>query len=112
MPKRLINLQFPLGGLDRRYSYRGQPPFTTPDALNVRPKATQDRRTKGGSRPGTGKAYYTQLGSGNPIRMLADVTIVGTDGFTFWEDNFHGGSSLGTAWATASHLSAQPRILD
>ena len=70
MPGRgaLIRLQFPLGGLDKRFSYRDQPPFTTPDCLNVRPNGTIEGRARGGSRSGLVKAYPQQLGGGEPIR--------------------------------------------
>lgn len=85
-----VNLEFPLGGLHRRFAYQKQPPYTTPDALNVRPDGRQEGRARGGSRPGLGKAYDNQLGSGNPVRMLADLMTIKTDGLHFWEDNFRG----------------------
>ena len=37
---RLIGLQFPLAGMNKRLAYQSQPPYTTPDALNVRPIGT------------------------------------------------------------------------
>jgi len=46
------DLVFPLGGIDRKYAFQSQPPYTTPDAVNVRPETLPDRRCRGGSRPG------------------------------------------------------------
>lgn len=101
---RQYDLQFPLGGLNRRLSVQSQPPYTTADALNVRPVDTLRSRQRGGSRPGLLKTHYTQLGSGNPIRMLAGVTVVQDDGLTHWTDTFDG-PSLGDAWNVASWIS-------
>jgi len=108
--QRNIELQFPLRGRNLRFSYSGQPPFSTPDCLNVRPDSTLEGRAPGGSRPGQDKAFYTQLGSGNPVRMLGSVSYVASDGLTFWSDNFTG-TSLGTHWSAASWVSAAPALL-
>ena len=58
-------LQFPLGGLHRGAAYQKQPPFTTPDCLNVRPKDPFEGRARGGTRPGTVKWDPLQLGGYN-----------------------------------------------
>ena len=80
-----LELRFPVGGLNRRYAYRQQPPFTTPDALNVRPDGTIEGRERGGSRPGIGKAYAEQIGGDEyPIRMLNSVTVVSSTGTVEW----------------------------
>lgn len=42
------NLLFPLGGLNRKMAYQSQPPYTTMDALNVRPYRMESRRMSGG----------------------------------------------------------------
>lgn len=109
--KRLAHLQFPLGGLDRSRAYRKQPPFTTPDALNVRPFENLEGRGRGGSRPGLDKAFYEELGSGNPIRMLSAVSYLDSTGLTYWTDKFLG-LSLGAGWTTASWLSDAPSVLE
>ncbi len=62
------NLLFPLGGLDRKTAYQSQPPYTTMDALNVRPYRMESRRMSGGSRPGLAKWDETDLG--NKVNML------------------------------------------
>ena len=54
MPRRLLNLQFPAGGVNKRFAYSKQPPFTTPDARNVRPRSPIEERFTGGQRPGYG----------------------------------------------------------
>ncbi len=107
MRSRLISLAFPAAGLDRRWAYRAQPPFSSPDMLNVWPKDTLERRTRGGSRPGLRKWAYEQLGSGNPIRMLAGLHVVKSDGLTFWSDEF-GGTALGSVWSVASWIGTLP----
>jgi len=74
--KRVILLRWPMGGLVKRRGYQQQPPYSTPDALNVRPDGTIEGRERGGSRPGLAKAFSEQLGSGSPVRMLTDVSYV------------------------------------
>jgi len=47
-----MELQFPLAGLHRALSRQTQPPYTTPDCLNVIPDEQIEGRARGGSRPG------------------------------------------------------------
>lgn len=108
---KVIALHFPTLGLDRRFGFQSQPPYSTPSCLNVRPDSTQPQRERGGSRPGIGPAFRETLGSGNPVRMLSVLDVIDFNGFTFWQDTFEG-SSLGSAWATAAHLTAAPAVLD
>jgi hypothetical protein len=63
-------LHFPVKGLVRRYAYQSQPPYTTPDALNVRPYDVLDGRERGGTRPGLTKAYAAQPNGTNPFQSL------------------------------------------
>lgn len=115
---RTIELAFPLKGLSRRMAYQAQPPYSTPDALNVRPDSTPEMRATGGSRPCLGKAYGECLGNikgmygwpGEPIRLLASVTSLATDGFTHWSDEFEG-DALDTFWTTAGWIGKRPTIL-
>jgi hypothetical protein len=88
-----LDLQFPMGGLWKRSSLQNQPPYTTPDCLNVRPDCTFGRE-RGGSRPGLGKAFAAELGSGNPIRMAGDISYVSGDA---WVTRFFA-SSNGTLY--------------
>lgn len=53
MPReRTLEVQFPRGGVVRRFAYPEQPPFTTPDAKNVWPTQWVSGREQGGVRPG------------------------------------------------------------
>jgi hypothetical protein len=112
LKKRLLNLQFPHAGLDRGKAYQDQAPYSTPDCKNVQSEATIEGRLRGGSRPGLGKSFDTQLGdAGNrEIRMLAPVTVVRNDGFRWWSDWFEG-SSIGSSWSAASWVTNTPSIL-
>jgi hypothetical protein len=49
---RTISIHFPLGGLNRRYGFQSQPPYTTPLALNIFPTDPSTGRERGGVRPG------------------------------------------------------------
>ena len=75
--RRYADLRFPVLGLDRSLAYQRQPPYTTPDSLNVRTQATLEQRERGGSRPAVDIAVSTQMGTG-PIRMLEKVSLVET----------------------------------
>lgn len=65
---------------------------------------------RGGSRPGLLKTHYTQLGGGNPVRMLNAVTIANTNDLTFWVDNFDA-PAMSSVWTSASWLNGLPGIL-
>ncbi len=98
MAKRSLDLAFPVGGLDERLGYQQQRPFTTPDALNVRPEDVFERRERGGSRPGLIKAFSdddddTDDLNGAVPRMLGQVRTVATSA-RIWSDSFiHTGKS-------------------
>jgi len=47
-----MTLTWPAGGLNKALAYQQQPPYTTPDAQNVRTFETYERRARGGSRSG------------------------------------------------------------
>lgn len=107
--KSIADLQWPAAGVQKRSSHSAGPPYSSVDALNVRSRDAIQGRERGGSRPGQTKAYYAQLGSGNPVRLLTSVTVVEQDGYTFLLDDFKG-SSLGSAWTAASWLSGAPSV--
>lgn len=107
---RPINLHFPLGGMNRKFAYRQQPPYTSPICANVRGTDPVEGRERGGSRPGVGKAFYEQLGSGNPIRLLDQVSVLETNGLKVWTDTFDG-TALSGVWSTASWVGTAPSIL-
>ncbi len=112
MPKRRgLNIQFPLGGLNRRGPYRQQSPYTTPDALNVRPFATLEGRERGGSRPGLYVSHEDRIETG-PVRMLESMDIVSSATTLIdWTDLFDG-TTLLDAWGTAIWNSNTPKVLD
>jgi len=68
---------FPSGGVARRLAYQQQQPYTCQDAANVWPFDPLEGRERGGSRPGTSKAFATDLGG--PIQGLGSVTIVNSN---------------------------------
>ena len=103
-----IPLTFPLGGLSKASAYSRQPPGTSPDLRDVRGFGSEEDRARGGQRPGLAKTYPEQLGSGNPVRFMGQVTRVettgsGTDVYVD-EDDFEGvgGPTLGPGWSAAS----------
>ncbi len=91
IPKRW---RFPAGGLFRAFGYQGQPPFTTPECLNVRP-FDRAGRIRGGPRPGMERRYVlgnttAPLGEvGNrKVRFVDTMGIARNDGFSHWLDDF------------------------
>lgn len=109
MPKRRqMNLQYPLGGLNRHGAHRQTPPYTTRDALNVRPTSTLQGRERGGSRPGLNQSHFDNLGG--EVRMLAPMVLALGDGFTSWSDTFNG-LSMAAAWTQAAWSDNLPSIL-
>jgi len=109
--KKTLNLTFPVGGLSRVLAHRQQPPYTTPDALNVRPGCVFQKRKRPGSRPGLGKFCYNELGSGNPIRLINEVKVVKSDGATYTADFFEQTELGSSLWSTASWIGTSPGIL-
>jgi len=108
--KVLRELRFPMGGLNRRFAYRLQPPYTTAEAVNVRPDGVPDGRERGGSRPGLCQAYYNDLE--DPIRMLAKVTHIEEEDndLAVWVDGFTG-PTLNPTWEAAG-WSGAPSLPD
>lgn len=60
---RTLNLVAPVGGVNRRFAYQSQPPFTTPDCDNVRGDGSLEGRMRIGSRPGLIRAFGEHIGS-------------------------------------------------
>ena len=76
MKKSWLDLIWPAAGINRAMPYQRQPPYTTPDAQNVRTESTSELRERGGSRPGLGPAIRTVLPA--PIRLLTKVSVLKT----------------------------------
>ncbi len=109
MPRRRqMNIQFPLGGLNRHGAHRQQPPYTSRDLLNVRSVATIQGRERGGSRPGLVESHFDNLGA--EVRLLSPMILALGNGFTAWSDTFSG-AALAAAWTQASWSDAVPVIL-
>lgn len=106
--RRRLNVLFPLLGLDRRASYRQQKPYSTPDAINIRPHGPVKGRERGGSRPGLVLSHIDDLGSN--VRLLSPMILNLGDGFTTFSDTFSG-PSLATVWTQASWADNVPNIL-
>ena len=109
MKPKILNLRFPLGGLNRRAGFQSQAQYTTTDALNVRPDSVQGMQERGGCRPGIGPSHRGTLGG--RVRMLACLDVIETTGLTYWQDTFDG-DALGSDWATASWLTRSPLVED
>jgi len=109
--KKVLDIRWPTMGLVKKFAYRSQPPYASPDCLNVRSSETIEGRERGGSRPGLIKSHDTQLGSGNPIRLLEQCTVVREDSVSYWEDGFQG-STLGSIWTAATWIGTAPGVSD
>lgn len=72
--QRQIEIQPPLAGLQENYAYEVNPPFSSPQLLNVRPYDCNDVRARIGQRPGLVKAYSTQVGGAHPVLLMASIT--------------------------------------
>lgn len=103
-----LNVTFPLAGLDRGVAYRQQPPYSTPDCLNVRPRATIEGRARGGSRPGLIQSHITDLGG--EVQFLYPMQLALGNGFTNFSDTFSG-LSMSDAWSQADWSDNLPSIL-
>ena len=100
--KRLLNVVFPPGGMDRKSSYRQSQPYTTFDCNNVWLDEVIEGRERGGSRPGLIRSYGTNLVES--VRMMEVMTL--NLGQLTWQDTFAGGvqSPLWSAGGWSSGL--------
>jgi len=101
-------LQFPLGGLHRGGGYQSQPPYTTPDALNMRPIETIEGRARGGVRPGLMKPHRGHA-SATAMRLMAEVNYLRDDDFDLYEDDF-AGRDLSGEWAIPTWMGSFPTL--
>lgn len=104
-----VDLQFPVLGLNTRYGFQSQPPYSTPDCLNVRSFDTREGRQRGGSRPGLARHFHESclgpLGSAGPIRLMSYVTWGQLNSPTEWGDSFTAESLTGN-WSTDAYSGA------
>lgn len=68
---------WPVGGLNKAAGYQAQPPFTCPQASNVRTVETLEGRRRGGRRPGIVRAYQ-EMEPWGVSRVLVQIST--TDG--------------------------------
>ena len=73
--ERAMEIEPPLAGISENMAFEQKPPFTSPVMMNMRPYDPDEVRARLGQRPGTVKAYTTQVGGDYPIiAMNAIVT--------------------------------------
>ena len=67
--------QFPLGGVDKNWANSDQPPKTSPDLNNVRPREASEDRSRGGQRPGLDKWGAGTLIGASEQPIVAIITV-------------------------------------
>lgn len=79
-----VRIPFPHKGKDKNWAESGQPPLTSPDLQNVRPRDVQDKRSRGGQRPAVRKVMYwwDYIGSGSDLSLPDPSPIIGMDQVT------------------------------
>ena len=88
MAKKIRHMLFPMGGLNKQFAYQKQPPYTFAEGSNVWVRDSEEERTRGGSRAGLTKLFPQKIGSGNPVRMLSKVTVLGSGRACSTSDTF------------------------
>jgi len=83
-----VEFPFPLGGYDSNWAYAKQPDRTSPSMSNVRAYSTDERRARGGSRPGVTLAYDEQIGGGGAVQWLGWMDT-GFGDSAVYRDGFH-----------------------
>lgn len=73
-PQREIELEPPLGGVSENLAFEQQQPFTSPFMQNGRAYDPDEQKARVGQRPGTTKAYSTQVGGSHPIISMCSIT--------------------------------------
>jgi hypothetical protein len=74
LPERSIELEPPLAGISENLAFEQKPPFTTPVCMNMRPYDPDKERARMGQRPGTVKAYETQIGGNYPVVKMVAIS--------------------------------------
>jgi len=119
MPRRrAIDIEFPIGGVNKKLAYQRQPPYTTLDALNVRGPENIEGRTRGGSRPGIAKGPNltggaTPLGDtgGSPINMMAVMRSTNSEGRARFEEHFSSALVASGNWVKPSWVGDELGII-
>lgn len=85
-PEQLVELTFPLGGINTETEYQLQPAETTPIAINVRSIDPVEHRSRGASRAGIRKYVDQKLGLFSLIQHL-NIIVDPTIDFTLSEQD-------------------------
>ena len=72
--ERAIELEPPLAGISENMAFEQKPPFTSPIMMNMRPYDPDEQRARLGQRPGTVKAYTTQIGGAYGVSKIRSIT--------------------------------------
>ena len=72
--QRTIELEPPLAGMSENMAFEQKPPFTSPVMMNMRPYDPDEQRARLGQRPGTAKAYDTQIGGAYGVSKIRSIT--------------------------------------
>lgn len=104
-PHGQFSLAFPMAGVQRRFAVSNQRPFSTPDALNVRPDGTVDGRERGGSRPGTKLAFPDSFdGSIRLINKVGVAPVESSDQTVFDDfESYTAAQILSAPWTLPEH---------
>jgi hypothetical protein len=100
---------WPAGGERRLDAYQRQHPYSCVKSQNVRTQETLEERDRGGQRPGLRKAFTTELGSGSPVRMLAQCREAVASTKRIFDDFLY--STFPSVWSAASWLDGVPIII-
>lgn len=94
-----LDIRFPLAGQSKVSGFQNVEPFSTPYAVNCRPKDVFEGRIRGGSRPMLAKAFSTDAGTGSPVRLLNSI-LTGQElpQSSSFEDSFSG-STMASGWS-------------
>ena len=95
-----IRLQPPMGGLNEQGGYQDQPPYTSPDLLNVWPRDTIRFRNRIGSRPGSLRHYLT--GYSENVWFIDSVDVSDETLRRNKFDSFDGASLSSNIWTPLS----------
>jgi len=105
--KEIIDIPWPIKGLNENAAYGRTPEGATLDCLNVRPYDALEKRLRGGQRTGLSKYFPSQINGSNTIQAMESVvqafdpdTIVADE--TVFEEAYPGTYSTGTSLASQS----------
>lgn len=72
--ERALELEPPLAGISENLAFEQKPPFTSPIIMNMRAYDPDEQRARMGQRPGTVKAFETQVSGDYPVVKMVAIT--------------------------------------